>query len=107
LILLRAAELQLEAVKLLHEVVGTDEAPTRRLDGGHDEGVYLTPREKQVLGLLGQGLTNVAISQELGISSHTVRTHLQAIFRKLGASQRTEAIVLAMNAGLLDDGNGR
>jgi len=100
-ILLRAAQLQLEAVELLHEVTRTVE-PSQSVNG-FDEAIRLTPREMQVLRLLGEGRTNQNIGHTLGISSHTVRTHLQAIFRKLGANQRTEAIVLAMHAGLLDD----
>jgi DNA-binding NarL/FixJ family response regulator len=61
----------------------------------------LTPREKQVLDLLADGLANKAIAGRLGISEHTVKFHLNAIMGKLGAQSRTEAVVLATRLGLV------
>lgn len=57
--------------------------------------LLLTPRERQVLGLLGQGLTNRQIGDRLFITAKTASVHVSAILRKLGASSRTEAAYLA------------
>jgi two-component system, NarL family, nitrate/nitrite response regulator NarL len=61
----------------------------------------LTPREQEILGMLAEGLPNKGIAARLGISDHTVKTHLEAIFDKLGASTRAEAVARAVRAGLL------
>ncbi len=61
----------------------------------------LTPRELQVLQLLAEGLSNRAIAQQLEISEHTVKFHLNAIFGKLGVQSRTEAAVQAARLGLI------
>lgn len=54
--------------------------------------VLLTPRELDVLGAIGAGLSNKAIARELGISLHTVKFHIESLFRKLGARTRAEAV---------------
>ncbi len=56
----------------------------------------LTRREKQVLSLIGQGLSNATISQQLNISPDTVKSHVRAIFEKLDVRDRTQAAVLAV-----------
>lgn len=61
----------------------------------------LTPRETQVLDLLAGGMSNRAIAVRLGISEETVKFHLGAIFGKLGASNRTDAVRLALRRGLV------
>ena len=61
----------------------------------------LTPRESDVLQLLAQGLTNKAIAQQLDISSHTVKFHVNAIMTKLNAQSRTDAVVRATRLGLI------
>ncbi len=61
----------------------------------------LTARENEVLQLLARGLTNRAIAQELGISQHTVKFHVNAIMGKLQAQSRTEAVVRATQLGLI------
>ena len=59
----------------------------------------LTPRELEVLQLLASGLPNKSIAT-LGISGHTVKFHLSAIFTKLGATSRTEAVAVGIRRGL-------
>jgi len=61
----------------------------------------LTPRELEVLQLLAEGLANRAIAQELDISEHTVKFHVNAIMGKLGAQSRTAAVVRATRLGLI------
>jgi two-component system, NarL family, nitrate/nitrite response regulator NarL len=46
-----------------------------------------------VLAALGKGLSNKAVARQLGISPHTVKFHVEALFRKLGAGSRAEAVV--------------
>lgn len=60
----------------------------------------LTEREREVLALIGCGYTNSAIAEQLVISPKTVRNHVSIIFSKLQIAGRTEAIVLARDAGL-------
>jgi DNA-binding CsgD family transcriptional regulator len=55
----------------------------------------LTPRELEVLSAIGEGLTNKAIARRLDISLHTVKFHVESVFRKLGARTRTEALAKA------------
>lgn len=52
----------------------------------------LTPRELEVLAALAEGMTNKAIARRLDISLHTVKFHVESVFRKLGARTRTEAV---------------
>ena len=56
----------------------------------------LTPREAQILDAIADGLTNKAIARRLGISLHTVKFHLESVFRKLDARTRTEAVAKAL-----------
>ncbi|MYH64495.1 MAG: response regulator transcription factor [Chloroflexi bacterium] len=61
----------------------------------------LTAREREVLNLLVAGLTNRAIAQQLDISPHTIKYHVNAIMSKLNAQSRTEAVVRATQRGLI------
>jgi DNA-binding NarL/FixJ family response regulator len=61
----------------------------------------LTSRERDVLGLLSEGLANKNIALRLGISENTVKFHVNAIMGKLGAQSRTEAVVRAARLGLI------
>ncbi len=61
----------------------------------------LTEREQEVLQWIARGASNPEIGQHLHISSGTVRVHVHAILRKLGASDRTHAAVLALDQGLI------
>jgi two-component system nitrate/nitrite response regulator NarL len=60
-----------------------------------------TQREREVLGLLAEGLSNRAIAEKLSISRHTVKFHVNALLQKLGAEGRTEAVVRAARLGLV------
>jgi len=61
----------------------------------------LTPRERQVLGLLSEGLSNREIALRLGVAERTAKFHVNAILGKLGAESRTEAVVVAARLGLI------
>ena len=62
----------------------------------------LTARELEVLAHLADGLSNKNIAVRLGISDETVKFHLSAIFGKLGASNRTDAVRQALRQGLIE-----
>jgi two-component system response regulator DesR len=61
----------------------------------------LSEREREVLELIGAGSTNREIAQRLYLSPHTVKEHTSALYRKLGARNRAEAVQLAQRIGLL------
>jgi two-component system nitrate/nitrite response regulator NarL len=67
---------------------------------GPSEG--LTGREREVLALLVEGLSNKAIAQRLEISEHTAKFHVNAIMQKLGVQRRVEAVVRAARLGMID-----
>jgi RNA polymerase sigma factor (sigma-70 family) len=67
---------------------------------GADEPLHgLTPREREVLSLLAQGLTNRQIGARLVISEHTVHRHVSSILRKLEVPSRAAAAAAAVRAG--------
>lgn len=61
----------------------------------------LTPRETEILRMLGHGLSNKRIARELELSELTVKTHVSNLLSKLGLSSRTQAALLALKEGLI------
>ncbi len=74
------------------------EAMKRRMS---PSGPQLSPREKQVLGLLADGLGVAQISRQLYISESTTKTHISKLYEKLGAGNRAQALMSALRLGLL------
>jgi DNA-binding NarL/FixJ family response regulator len=64
-------------------------------------GTVLTNREREILALLADGLGNKQIAARLGISTNTVKTHLELLFEKLEVSSRAEAVATGVRRGLL------
>ena len=64
----------------------------------------LSPRERETLVLMAQGLTNPEIAAQLGLSERTAALHVGNVLSKLGAKSRTEAVALATRSGLLEVG---
>jgi two-component system nitrate/nitrite response regulator NarL len=62
----------------------------------------LTPRETEILTLIGQGMSNKAVARHLGISVHTVKFHLEALFARLGATNRAEAVAKGLMGGVIE-----
>ena len=97
-----AAELRALVLDAGHEIVDAPEAADVVMHGANagfaaaiEPDALLTPRELEVLGAIGEGLTNKAIARKLDISLHTVKFHVESLFRKLGARTRTEALARA------------
>ena len=83
------------------QTVPSDETPLPSSElYGKVAQAQLTRREKQVLNLIGQGLSNSAISQQLGISHDTVKSHVRSILEKLDVADRTQAAVYAVRNNL-------
>lgn len=61
----------------------------------------LSPREREILALLAEGMGNKIVAARLGISEHTVKTHVASIFQKLGADTRAEAVAIGARSGLI------
>ncbi|MFE4258708.1 response regulator [Streptomyces sp. NPDC056883] len=72
----------------------------------HPDLDVLTPREREVLTLMGHGLSNTELAQEFTLSEATVKTHVARIFAKLSLRDRAQAVVLAYETGLVTPGTG-
>jgi len=62
----------------------------------------LSKREVQILQMVAYGSTTKEVAHDLGISPHTVKTHLERIFEKLGANDRAQAVAIAIRRGLVE-----
>ena len=81
---------------------GETSANTRqRTSGEAAVGAVLSNREREILALLADGLVNKQIAARLGISTNTVKTHLELLFDKLGVATRAEAVATGVKRGLL------
>jgi len=98
-------ELSAAIVAVIQGLVVLPRALTGRLLRGQEAveepAEPLTAREREVLGLLGRGLSNKMIARDLQISEHTVKFHVSSIYAKLGAASRTEAVGLGARLGLI------
>jgi ATP/maltotriose-dependent transcriptional regulator MalT len=90
-----SSELATRLMELLRPLTGENKGQPR------PQVEPLTPRQLDVLKLLARGRTNPEIAQELVLSTGTVRTHVQHIIARLGVSDRTGAVVRAIELGLI------
>jgi DNA-binding NarL/FixJ family response regulator len=94
-----------------------DPAVTGRVLSSYREGTppalpgpaveVLTPREREVLALIGTGLSNLEIAERLTLGEGTVKTHVRSVFAKLDLRDRAAAIVFAFDHGLVQPDSGR
>ena len=101
-----AAELWIAVLAVSQRYTSTNSDFERSLSGyrfqsEQESGPALTPREREVLELIAQGLPNKAVAHELGIGLGTVKFHLARLMGKLGAQNRAEAVMEAAREGLL------
>jgi DNA-binding NarL/FixJ family response regulator len=94
----RASAVKADAMLLANAMLPADDESSPPDEWIDDE---LTPREVEVLELLAEGLANKAIGIRLKISDQTVKFHVASIIGKLGASNRTDAVRLAVRRGLI------
>ncbi|SDT42165.1 response regulator transcription factor [Actinoplanes derwentensis] len=88
--------------KITRQVLDRLPAATARPDRDRAKADGLSGREREILILLAQGLSNAEIARQLFVSEGTVKTHVYRIFTKLGCENRVQAAMLAQRAGLLD-----
>jgi len=91
----------IRAVHSGHVLMHPDVARQLAEGDGAAAGNRLTPRERDVLTELTRGGSNREIARALGMSEKTVKTHVSAIFAKLGVADRTQAALYAVRAGLV------
>ncbi|MCL1628816.1 response regulator transcription factor [Roseibaca sp. V10] len=85
-------------VEVALAAVGGLVAPERPATNRPD--VSLTPRETEVLAALCRGLTNKEIARSMDLSEPTIKLHVKTLYRRLGATNRTQAAMIARNMGL-------
>ena len=93
--MLHAIRLVASGDSLLFPAAIRDLAARHRGPAGSRVSASLTGREQEILRLMAAGLSNTEISQRLYVSVETVKTHVGAILRKLGARGRTQAVIIA------------
>ena len=91
------AALRAVAAGLIVRSTSAKEEGFDQIDESDVQGL-LTPRELEVLGAIMDGLTNKAIARQLDISLHTVKFHVESVFRKLGVRSRAEAVARALDS---------
>ena len=90
------------ALKLILD--GGSYVPSNLLNRSNDnteKNKVLTHRQNQVLGLVAQGMSNKQIAYEIGVSEATVKLHINALLRSVGATNRTQAVITAQKMGII------
>jgi DNA-binding NarL/FixJ family response regulator len=89
------------APSVTHTLIAAFASRARRAQSAAADLSSLTPRELEILTLVGTGLTNTQIAADLVISENTVKTHVARVFDKLGIHERVQAVIIAYDTGLV------
>jgi DNA-binding NarL/FixJ family response regulator len=95
-----SSNLSQRAVQSLFEDLASSSGRVTEIARSSVTGYHLTQREHEILALLSEGRSNRSIAQNLYVSEETVKGHLNAIFRKLGVTNRTQAAMMAVELGV-------
>jgi DNA-binding NarL/FixJ family response regulator len=99
--LISAAKLALEGKAVIHPTL-TRAFIEEVQYVDHKPETPLSRRESEILQKVAYGASTKEVAHDLGISPHTVKTHLERIFEKLGANDRAQAVAIALRKGLVD-----
>jgi len=100
--LVQAAKLALEGKAVIHPSLTMAFIEEAQYVHQQSPDVPLSRRESEILQRVAYGATTKEVAHDLGISVHTVKTHLERIFEKLGANDRAQAVAIALRKGLVD-----
>ena len=100
--LVDAARNAVEGNAVIHPQLTRTFIEEARTAGGEDtKSTPLSKREREILQKVADGATTRQVASDLGISPHTVKTHLERIFEKLGANDRAQAVAIAIRTGIV------
>jgi DNA-binding NarL/FixJ family response regulator len=91
----------LDAIQRVHKGMQVIPPGVARTLATRTPNSELTPREREILGLIVKGLSNKGIGEALGISEGTVKSHVNVILGRLGVEDRTQAAVAAIQRGIV------
>ena len=100
--LVKAARLAMEGKAVIHPQLTRAFIEEVQLADKRPDVPALSAREKEILQKVAYGATTKEVAHDLGISPHTVKTHLERIFEKLGANDRAQAVAIAIRSGLVE-----
>jgi DNA-binding NarL/FixJ family response regulator len=100
--LVNAARLAVEGKAVIHPQLTRAFIEEVQVTEKRSDAAALSRREKEILQKVAYGATTKEVAQDLGISPHTVKTHLERIFEKLGANDRAQAVAIAIRSGLVE-----
>jgi len=100
--LVNAARLALEGKAVIHPQLTRAFIEEVQIAEKRVEAPPLSRREKEILQKVAYGATTKEVAHDLEISPHTVKTHLERIFEKLGANDRAQAVAIAIRSGLVE-----
>ncbi|HSL14935.1 MAG TPA: response regulator transcription factor [Actinomycetota bacterium] len=100
--LVNAARLAVEGKAVIHPQLTRAFIEEVQVTEKRSDAAALSRREKEILQKVAYGATTKEVAQDLGISPHTVKTHLERIFEKLGANDRAQAVAIAIRSRIVD-----
>jgi DNA-binding NarL/FixJ family response regulator len=100
--LVNAARLAVEGKAVIHPQLTRAFIEEVQTADKREDAAALSRREKEILQKVAYGATTKEVAHDLGISPHTVKTHLERIFEKLGANDRAQAVAIAIRTGLVE-----